>query len=1620
MTKLTKANRLTKGLFAVLLAVVFALAGFAVFGLFKTDAARADTCGICGEDLIYVASTSAPFRHRLYCNTCDENRGDWESCDIKCLPFDGKHQDACPVCSRIIMDTDELHVYSGDLGFNEDEYPGYHWEVCDKCRFPDTSTEEWSYLISILKNPAPHDFSVEFADGEYRQVCECGYALAPVSPTATDPLTFAASISGLGVVVSNLGLTYEYGDDATTITVGWNCITAGLLGQPGISKQVVATGGDANTFYVGVGFTVPAGVDGMFQAVRGGAYPISPTPVLTTVTPGNTEWEWFGAATWVDGTGYVSKPRALTYEIFFYDGDVLAAVQIIDFSTLDYENDLLTDTDWVDDFSHNWGEDWSNGGVTHWHECSLCGDKKDEIAHDFHAGPNTARTEFSAGVCSVCDYEVTPVDIVGAQVIQLFDHQYGIDYSAPLGDTPPPGVFMDFAFGTNLSTLDVTFGCLARDFFYNDAYGAGTQAGENYMVGLQFDPAAVPTGAVAIKQEVWLDGDVVRDGVEKVKVDFTVDPDLSNPDALQSWYVIAIWDDEKYIPLARDITAYIFYYDSSDELLEVHAINLLAKDFDTLSDRELHENEMAAAGLDKFDFELAFEDGEIWQVCPCCGGEVEDTRVSLSAAQIDQLFSDFPNSIRNGMLRDLKTIDNLTTFTLSYNCRAASFYGDTGVTKQTGGDDPDIFYLGLLFKAFEDAGYIRQGLVESNTPGLATPFPGLGADDVNDASGVYLEQWFGMAKWVAGTGYVPYFFTTEGDAYGIGRDLLLYIYYFDDDGYLISVQQLRVIIEDYEKFADVAFDEFHSDRGDPSESYLKLVYEWDGSYYYGRKSGTYSGQWVQYCDCCGENRAYAVVDGLYSPDQFFDGVSSLPILNPEDAPPAGVLMKYEYVPGGISKLVIDFNCLAMDFFYNDAYDAGTQAGSNYIVGLVLDSAPSGTALVTQYRVDMTGDMSFAKLAEIVSWGSLEAWFGIAEWDAANGYFTPFVGGRDVMVYYFFYDDEGKLLGVQAINLIVNDYLQMLADNELHDFSDEIYIWNDTHHWYQCAHGCVCGCDDEFCVHEWDWDYLAEFADAATNATGYGLHVWDGFDRDLDTHSFECDDCGYVRTGPHEWSNWFVINEDGDLFRFCYVCAQYGHLIAEFKEHCGHSSCDCPDCDCEDGGGECLCGAATCTDDQVCVKCGAVMAPAFGHDFSGDWVTDGDDHWKVCADCGVVDKAAHNLVLMRDGNGHWMECSVCGYIEAESSHIWSGRNMSDNIHSRYCVICGIIDYAEHTPGAAATCTASQDCTVCGYVIAPALGHVSSGPATCTDDEVCTVCDWVITPAWGHDYRGQPWVAGEDNHWKICETCQEPGMVAAHTPGAEATCETAQVCAVCGCVLERALGHDFMDPKKPADWSRNSLFHWVECSRCDAKDEYEPHDYQFVVAYTSVYYLCSVCGDVKEIPVIGGDSGNIDPDDVKETYKPFDSPTNGKNGAVEKSQSIVSGANGTWAPAAPGIAGSGYQIVFADVSSKVSGVLVNGAVLSAEDYTVSGDDSDVTLSDDYLASLGSGIHHVEIMFGNGAQLATTLKIERVDSAGNGLHPAALVAIIAGAVLLLLLLALGVLAIYRFAAGKKKVSR
>ena len=215
-------------------------------------------------------------------------------------------------------------------------------------------------------------------------------------------------------------------------------------------------------------------------------------------------------------------------------------------------------------------------------------------------------------------------------------------------------------------------------------------------------------------------------------------------------------------------------------------------------------------------------------------------------------------------------------------------------------------------------------------------------------------------------------------------------------------------------------------------------------------------------------------------------------------------------------------------------------------------------------------------------------------------------------------------------------------------------------------------------------------------------------------------------------------------------------------------------------------------DTTCNVCD-YERPEHSHTATATWSKDETNHWHDCSVDGCTEKldvAAHVY-----DNGVDTTCNVCGYERPEHSHTATATWSKDETnHWHDCSVDGCtekLDIAPHTPDrTAATETESVKCTVCGYVITPALGHTTHT-------------------------AGEEWLSDGNNHWHHCTGCSEKLDVAEHVydNGADTTCN------VCG--YERP-AHIHA---AAAIWSKDETNHWHGCSvdGCNEKLDVAAHTF-----------------------------------------------------------------------------------------------------------------------------------------------------------------------------------------------------
>ena len=396
------------------------------------------------------------------------------------------------------------------------------------------------------------------------------------------------------------------------------------------------------------------------------------------------------------------------------------------------------------------------------------------------------------------------------------------------------------------------------------------------------------------------------------------------------------------------------------------------------------------------------------------------------------------------------------------------------------------------------------------------------------------------------------------------------------------------------------------------------------------------------------------------------------------------------------------------------------------------------------------------------------------------------------------------------------------------------------------------------------------------------------------------------------------------------------------------------------------GTATCKEKATCTICGQQYGDLASHTYKIEW--------------------------LKDSAGHWHECSVCGIKKDEAAHI---------------------------PGAEATETTPQVCTVCNYEIVPAFGHTHSftrkradakylrSEATCMERAVyyyscsCGVSGTATFEAGefaAHSFNTE-WSSDSSAHWHECSVCGARNDEATHMPGAEATETTPRICTVCGYVIEEATGHvvhsytekntDAKYLKSPATctakavyyysctcgekgtetfesgemlahtwgtkWASNELKHWHECTVCKTKGDEAEHAFEWkidkeatVAAVGSKHEECTVCAYAKAAVAI-----------------------------AKLAPSVIDGGNAKWSKGSDNDLTFKSDAAFADFVE----VLVDGKVIDSENYNKRDDGIIIDLKASYLETLAEGEHTLTIRSASGDATTKFTVLAEIVSPSTG---------------------------------------
>ncbi|MBQ9144850.1 MAG: InlB B-repeat-containing protein [Clostridia bacterium] len=210
-------------------------------------------------------------------------------------------------------------------------------------------------------------------------------------------------------------------------------------------------------------------------------------------------------------------------------------------------------------------------------------------------------------------------------------------------------------------------------------------------------------------------------------------------------------------------------------------------------------------------------------------------------------------------------------------------------------------------------------------------------------------------------------------------------------------------------------------------------------------------------------------------------------------------------------------------------------------------------------------------------------------------------------------------------------------------------------------------------------------------------------------------------------------------------------------------------------------AATEESAQYCTACQYQMAAQLNHTHSPatEWTSNATHHWKACGGCDEhLEEAPHSY---DPNNSCDTTCEVCNAVR-EVSHDFTGEWEKDA--SGYWHVC-----------------AKNGCSVTDTK----QNHESAGAATETDPEVCSICGWQIAPALGHTTHTPEaeWQKNETHHWHECTGCDDQELdKSAHNDGNnDGSCDT---CGYAMSVTPPPHTHSHS-----STWVTDANEHWNEC-------------------------------------------------------------------------------------------------------------------------------------------------------------------------------------------------------------------
>ena len=313
---------------------------------------------------------------------------------------------------------------------------------------------------------------------------------------------------------------------------------------------------------------------------------------------------------------------------------------------------------------------------------------------------------------------------------------------------------------------------------------------------------------------------------------------------------------------------------------------------------------------------------------------------------------------------------------------------------------------------------------------------------------------------------------------------------------------------------------------------------------------------------------------------------------------------------------------------------------------------------------------------------------------------------------------------------------------------------------------------------------------------------------------------------HSFDEWTKV-DDTNHKRICQLCQE-----EQIEKHVWDDVTILQQATCKEG------GRAT----YSCSSCDAEKTedtnPNDDHVYGNCEQVDDAGHKHVCTVCEKEEILAHTWgegTIIKQGNclenvQMQYSCTACGATKIEDTEPSSNHKYT-NACDTICDLCGESREITHSYKDTWNQGPTQHwhaCSVCREKT-DVTDHTPGPEPTDKNPQVCTVCNYILKPALGHEHDyAQAWSTDDNGHWHTCSGCEEKDGYAVHE--FENACDPD--CATCG--YTRTVTHNYGEA-----WEKDKTGHWHVCSECGKKTDVIPHA-PGPEATTTAAQTCTDCG------------------------------------------------------------------------------------------------------------------------------------------------------------------------------------